>query len=60
MIVKFQDIISGVVVVESVGEVKHDGMSLQMEGSVSLQLSAKNAGLFEFSNSVKVTFSSSY
>ena len=36
-------------------EVQHQGIFLSMEGSVSLQLSAKSVGLFEaFYNSLKV------
>lgn len=35
--------------------VQHQGISLTMEGSVNLQLSAKSVGVFEaFYNSVKV------
>lgn len=37
-------------------DVKHDGIFLTMEGSVNLQLSSKNVGIFEaFYNSVKVS-----
>ena len=46
---------SGVVVVQSRGELSHQGITLTMEGSVNLQLSAKSVGLFEaFYNSLKV------
>ncbi|KAL0829503.1 hypothetical protein ABMA28_003024 [Loxostege sticticalis] len=46
--------IVGVVVVESSGDVRHEGLALLMEGSVNLQLSTKNVGIFEaFSNSIK-------
>ncbi|CAH0664248.1 unnamed protein product [Spodoptera exigua] len=46
--------IAGVVVVESNSDVRHEGLSLTMEGSVNLQLSSKNVGIFEaFSNSIK-------
>ncbi|CAH0746520.1 unnamed protein product [Diatraea saccharalis] len=46
--------IAGVVVVESSGDVRHEGMTLLMEGVVNLQLSTKNVGIFEaFSNSIK-------
>ena len=42
-------------VVESNSDVRHEGLSLTMEGSVNLQLSTKNVGIFEaFSNSIKV------
>lgn len=52
-----QDLVSGVVVVESPGDVKYEGLILQMEGSVNLQLSSKNVGIFEaFTNSVKVCY----
>ncbi|XP_021188788.2 vacuolar protein sorting-associated protein 26C isoform X1 [Helicoverpa armigera] len=48
------EIIAGVVVVESNSDVRHEGLSLTMEGSVNLQLSTKNVGIFEaFSNSIK-------
>ncbi|CAG9782345.1 unnamed protein product [Diatraea saccharalis] len=50
----FQETIAGVVVVESSGDVRHEGMTLLMEGVVNLQLSTKNVGIFEaFSNSIK-------
>ncbi|XP_069677159.1 vacuolar protein sorting-associated protein 26C isoform X1 [Periplaneta americana] len=46
--------ITGVILVQSGSDVKHDGISLTMEGTVNLQLSAKNVGIFEaFYNSVK-------
>ncbi|KAM3958312.1 vacuolar protein sorting-associated protein 26C [Aphomia sociella] len=46
--------IAGVVVVESSGDLRHEGLSLVMEGIVNLQLSTKNVGIFEaFSNSIK-------
>ena len=46
---------AGIVVVNSKQEVQHQGIYLAMEGSVSLQLSAKSVGLFEaFYNSLKV------
>ena len=46
---------SGVVVVQSKGELAHQGLTLTMEGSVNLQLSAKSVGVFEaFYNSLKV------
>ncbi|XP_013171542.1 PREDICTED: Down syndrome critical region protein 3 homolog isoform X2 [Papilio xuthus] len=48
------DIVAGVVVVESIGEVRHEGLALAAEGAVSLHLSTKNAGIFDaFSNSIK-------
>lgn len=48
------DLVSGVVVVSSKGKLSHSGISLLMEGSVQLQLSAKSIGLFEaFYNSIK-------
>lgn len=43
------------VVITSKDTVQHQGISLTMEGSVNLQLSAKSVGVFEaFYNSVKV------
>ncbi|KAG8591003.1 hypothetical protein GDO81_007006 [Engystomops pustulosus] len=48
------ELLSGVVVVVSKDTVQHQGIFLTMEGSVSLQLSAKSVGVFEaFYNSVK-------
>ena len=50
-----QEVVAGVVIVQSKGDVQHQGISLEMEGTVSLQLSAKSVGLFEaFYNSLKV------
>ena len=44
----------GVVVVQSKGDLTHNGITLFMEGSVNLQLSAKSVGVFEaFYNSLK-------
>ncbi|OXB68616.1 hypothetical protein ASZ78_014263 [Callipepla squamata] len=49
-----KEILSGVVVITSKDTVQHQGISLTMEGSVNLQLSAKSVGVFEaFYNSVK-------
>ncbi|KAL4229541.1 Down syndrome critical region protein 3 [Mactra antiquata] len=48
------DVVAGVVVVQSKGELQHQGVTLTMEGSVNLQLSAKSVGVFEaFYNSLK-------
>ncbi|XP_073928768.1 vacuolar protein sorting-associated protein 26C isoform X3 [Castor canadensis] len=48
------EMLSGVVVISSKDSVQHQGMSLTMEGTVNLQLSAKSVGVFEaFYNSVK-------
>ncbi|KAM9021071.1 vacuolar protein sorting-associated protein 26C isoform 3-T3 [Ara ararauna] len=48
------EVLSGVVVITSKDTVQHQGISLTMEGSVNLQLSAKSVGVFEaFYNSVK-------
>jgi hypothetical protein len=56
MFALLQEIISGVVVISSPTDVRHDGISLLAEGTVSLQLSSKNVGIFEaFYNSVKVS-----
>ena len=50
----FQDIVKGVIVVQSRGELPHNGITLSMEGIVNLQLSAKSVGVFEaFYNSLK-------
>uniref|UniRef100_H0WS91 VPS26 endosomal protein sorting factor C n=1 Tax=Otolemur garnettii TaxID=30611 RepID=H0WS91_OTOGA len=49
-----QEILSGVVVISSKDSIQHQGVSLTMEGTVNLQLSAKSVGVFEaFYNSVK-------
>jgi len=46
--------LSGVVVVTSKSDVTHQGITLAIDGSVSLQLSAKSVGMFEaFYNSLK-------
>ncbi|XP_014253251.1 Down syndrome critical region protein 3 homolog [Cimex lectularius] len=46
--------ITGLILVDSPIELKHEGIVLTMEGLVSLQLSPKNVGIFEaFYNSVK-------
>ncbi|GBN33519.1 Down syndrome critical region protein 3 [Araneus ventricosus] len=42
-----EEIIIGYVVVESKSEVKHEGITLTMEGNVTMQLSAKNVGILE-------------
>jgi len=48
------DIVAGVVVVTSKGSFSHNGITLLMEGIVTLQLSAKSVGMFEaFYNSLK-------
>ncbi|KAJ6662404.1 hypothetical protein lerEdw1_011817 [Lerista edwardsae] len=48
------EVLTGVVVITSKDSVQHQGISLTMEGSVNLQLSAKSVGVFEaFYNSVK-------
>ncbi|XP_063576841.1 vacuolar protein sorting-associated protein 26C isoform X3 [Pongo abelii] len=49
-----EEVLSGVVVISSKDSVQHQGVSLTMEGTVNLQLSAKSVGVFEaFYNSVK-------
>ncbi|ERE75753.1 putative Down syndrome critical region protein 3 like protein, partial [Cricetulus griseus] len=49
-----EEMLSGVVVISSKDSVQHQGVSLTMEGTVNLQLSAKSVGVFEaFYNSVK-------
>ncbi|XP_061716764.1 vacuolar protein sorting-associated protein 26C isoform X2 [Cydia pomonella] len=45
------EVIAGVVVVESPGDTRHEGLTLVAEGAVNLQLSSKNIGLF--SNTLK-------
>lgn len=41
------DNVSGLLVLDSKSEVRHDGITLTMEGVISLQLSPKSAGLIE-------------
>ncbi|XP_050672967.1 vacuolar protein sorting-associated protein 26C [Leptidea sinapis] len=47
--------LTGVVVVDSsFGDIRHEGLTLTLEGSVNLQVSSKNAGLFDaFSSNIK-------
>lgn len=48
------DSVAGVVVVTTKGPLSHNGVTLVLDGSVNLQLSAKSVGLFEaFYNSLK-------
>ncbi|CAG5131257.1 unnamed protein product [Candidula unifasciata] len=48
------ELLAGVVVVQSKGELQHQGISLLTEGMVNMQLSAKSVGVFEaFYNSLK-------
>ncbi|XP_071095137.1 vacuolar protein sorting-associated protein 26C-like [Haliotis cracherodii] len=48
------DVVSGTVVVQSRGELQHQGITLAVDGVVNLQLSAKSVGVFEaFYNSLK-------
>ncbi|XP_036755131.2 vacuolar protein sorting-associated protein 26C isoform X2 [Manis pentadactyla] len=50
------EMVSGVVVISGKDSVQHQGVSLTVEGTVNLQLSAKSVGVFEaFYNSVKYT-----
>ncbi len=49
-----QDKVSGAVVVTSKGSLSHNGIKLLIEGTVTLQLSARSIGLFEaFYSSLK-------
>ena len=48
------DLVKGVVIVSTKSDLSHNGLTLTMEGSVNLQLSAKSVGVFEaFYNSLK-------
>jgi hypothetical protein len=48
------EVVKGIVVLESKGGFSHNGITMVMEGVVTLQLSAKSVGLFEaFYNSLK-------
>ncbi|EQB78475.1 hypothetical protein CB1_000995001 [Camelus ferus] len=50
-----EEMLSGVVVISGKDAIQHQGVSLTVEGSVNLQLSAKSVGVFEaFYNSVKL------
>lgn len=47
---------SGLILLQTNSDIKHDGIFLTMEGAVNLQLSSKTVGIFEaFYNSVKVS-----
>jgi len=47
--------LTGVVIIQSRGDLGHNGVTLTVDGSVNLQLSAKSVGMFEaFYNSLKV------
>lgn len=51
-----QEVVAGLILLKTNSDVKHDGIFLTMEGSVNLQLSSKNVGIFEaFYNSVKAS-----
>lgn len=53
-IYKEGDVVAGVIVVSSNGDLQHQGIMLTVDGAVTLQLSAKSVGLFEaFYNSLK-------
>ncbi|KAG8234385.1 hypothetical protein J437_LFUL015125 [Ladona fulva] len=46
--------ITGILLISSSSDIKHDGICLTMEGNVNLQLSGKNVGIFDaFYNSAK-------
>ncbi|CAG9571455.1 unnamed protein product [Danaus chrysippus] len=46
--------VAGVVVVDTNADLRHEGLSLTMEGCVNLQLNTKSAGIFDaFSNTIK-------
>ncbi|XP_020287618.1 Down syndrome critical region protein 3 homolog isoform X2 [Pseudomyrmex gracilis] len=48
------EVVTGLIFLKTNSDIKHDGIYLTMEGSVNLQLSSKNVGIFEaFYNSVK-------
>ncbi|XP_042900290.1 vacuolar protein sorting-associated protein 26C isoform X2 [Parasteatoda tepidariorum] len=42
-----EEAIIGYVIIESRNELKHEGLTLSMEGNVTMQLSAKNVGILE-------------
>lgn len=53
--------IAGVVVVESAADLRHEGLTLTLDGAVSLTLSAKHVGIFDaFSNNIRVVISFTY
>lgn len=50
----FKEKVQGVIIVQSKTDLAHNGISLAMDGTVNLQLSAKSVGVFEaFYNSIK-------
>eukprot|EP00742_Colponemidia_sp_Colp-10_P003348 GILJ01003565.1.p1 GENE.GILJ01003565.1~~GILJ01003565.1.p1 ORF type:complete len:306 (-),score=33.44 GILJ01003565.1:115-1032(-) len=50
------DLVSGVVVIGSDSQVKHEGIRVDIDGAVNVQLSARSVGLFEaFYSTVKPT-----
>ena len=52
----FQDDLTGAIIFDCRSETKHEGISLTVEGSVNMQLSSKNVGIFDaFYNSIRVS-----
>lgn len=50
-----QDNVTGVIIITTNSDFKHDGILLTMEGTANLQVSSKNVGILEaFYNAVKV------
>lgn len=50
-----QDNLTGILVISSNNDFKHEGITLTADGSVNLQVSSKNVGILEaFYNSIKV------
>lgn len=43
----FQDILSGLIVIDAKAEEKHDGITLGMEGSLIKYVSSKSAGILD-------------
>lgn len=44
-------------IVDTSTDLRHEGLTLTMEGSVNLQISSKNAGIFDtFSNNIRVKY----
>lgn len=55
LLLNLQDDLTGVIVIDCKSESKYESIILSVDGTVNMQLSSKNVGIFEaFYNSVKV------
>lgn len=49
--------VTGIIILSTNSDIKHDGISLTMDGAVNLQVSSKNVGILEaFYNAIKVEY----